>query len=87
MGNSRCCPRSCEYSSTAPPKLQVTLPNATKAWKRHAELGYLAITTGLPNVKLPGDIPLEEWDSWHTLVLTDELNRLVSFSGKFLNIS
>ncbi|KAG9240726.1 acyl-CoA dehydrogenase/oxidase [Calycina marina] len=50
------------------------------AWKRHAELGYLAITSGLPNVRLPGDIPFEEWDSWHTLILTDELNRL-GYSG------
>lgn len=45
--------------------------------KRHAELGYLAVTTGL-DVPLPGGIPLREWDNWHTLILTDEIGRIVS---------
>jgi hypothetical protein len=54
--------------------------------KRHAELGYLAVTTGL-DVPLPGGIPLREWDNWHTLILTDEIGRIVSslvISRKFL---
>lgn len=50
-------------------------------FKRHAELGYLALATGL-DVKLPVDIPLAEWDSWHTLIVTDEMCRVViRFSG------
>lgn len=48
-----------------------------QAFKRHAELGYLAVTTGL-DVPLPGGIPLKEWDNWHTLILTDEIGRIVS---------
>jgi hypothetical protein len=48
-----------------------------QAFKRHAELGYLAVVTGL-DIPLPGGIPLKEWDSWHTLILTDELSRVVS---------
>ncbi|TGO87251.1 hypothetical protein BPOR_0238g00030 [Botrytis porri] len=54
--------------------------SAGKAWRRHAELGYLALSTGLSDVKLPGDIKPEEWDSWHTLIVTDELSR-VSYTG------
>lgn len=34
-------------------------------------------------MKLPGDIKFEEWDSWHTLIVTDELSRVVS--TEFLN--
>ncbi|KAH8802696.1 acyl-CoA dehydrogenase/oxidase [Xylogone sp. PMI_703] len=49
-------------------------------FKRHAELGYLALATGLDNVPLPGGIPAKEWDNWHTLILTDELSR-VGYSG------
>ena len=49
-----------------------------QAFKRHAELGYLALSTGLPNAILPGNIPAAEWDSWHTLIVTDELARVVS---------
>jgi hypothetical protein len=48
-----------------------------QVFKRHADLGYLALSTGLSKVRLPGDIPFEEWDSWHTLILTDELSRVV----------
>lgn len=50
------------------------------AFKRHAELGYLALSTGLSNVTLPGNIPAKEWDSWHTLIVTDELSR-VAYTG------
>jgi hypothetical protein len=49
----------------------------SQALKRHVELGYWAVTTGL-DVPLPGGIPLKEWDSWHTLILTDEIGRIVS---------
>lgn len=37
----------------------------------------MGLTTGLKNIRLPGDIPYEEWDSWHTLIVTDELSRVV----------
>lgn len=49
----------------------------SQAFKRHAELGYLALSTDLSNVTLPGNIPYAEWDSWHSLILTDELSRVV----------
>jgi hypothetical protein len=48
-----------------------------QAFKRHCELGYVGLSTGLSNIRMPGDIPYEEWDSWHSLVLTDELSRVV----------
>ncbi|RQM06618.1 hypothetical protein DH86_00001250, partial [Scytalidium sp. 3C] len=51
-----------------------------EVFKRHAELGYLAVTTGLDNIPWPGGIPAKEWDNWHTLILTDEINR-VGYSG------
>lgn len=51
-----------------------------KVRKRHAELGYYGVCTGLDNVRLPGDIPFQEWDQWHTLILTDEMAR-VGYSG------
>ncbi|TVY58154.1 Acyl-CoA dehydrogenase apdG [Lachnellula cervina] len=51
--------------------------SAGKAFKRHAELGYLAGVTGLSHVSLPGNILVHEWDSWHTLILTDEMSRVV----------
>ncbi|ATZ50947.1 hypothetical protein BCIN_06g04120 [Botrytis cinerea B05.10] len=54
--------------------------SAGKAWRRHAELGYLALSTELPDAKLPGGIKPEEWDSWHTLIVTDELSR-VAYTG------
>ncbi|TAQ89486.1 hypothetical protein B7494_g2168 [Chlorociboria aeruginascens] len=47
------------------------------ASKRHAEFGYLATNTELSNVPLPGGIPFEEWGSWHSLILMDEISRLV----------
>jgi hypothetical protein len=50
-----------------------------QAFKRHAELGYLAVVTGL-DIPLPGGIPLKEWDSGHTLILTDEFSRIVSLN-------
>lgn len=55
-----------------------------QAFKRHAKRGYLALATGLPGVRLPGDIPLEEWDSWHSLICNDELSRVVSAFGSIL---
>ncbi|KAH6671949.1 acyl-CoA dehydrogenase/oxidase [Halenospora varia] len=54
--------------------------SAGKVFKRHAEMGYLALSTGLKNVPLPGGIPFEEWDSWHTLIVTDEQSR-VGYTG------
>ncbi|KAB8298892.1 hypothetical protein EYC80_001050 [Monilinia laxa] len=56
------------------------VPDSARAFQRHAELGYLALGTGVPNVKLPGDIKFEEWDTWHTLIVTDELSR-VAYTG------
>ena len=41
-------------------------------------MGYFALTTGL-DVRLPGNIKRDDWDHWHTLVLTDEMARVVSF--------
>jgi len=35
------------------------------------------MVTGLKDIRLPGDIPYEEWDSWHTLIVADELSRVV----------
>ncbi|CAD6446042.1 91aa603c-0c57-4ea8-a08d-1611daea57cf [Sclerotinia trifoliorum] len=35
---------------------------------------------GLPDVNLPGDIKFEEWDSWHSLIVTDEMSR-VAYTG------
>ncbi|PQE21707.1 acyl- dehydrogenase protein [Rutstroemia sp. NJR-2017a BVV2] len=52
----------------------------TRAFKRHAELGYLALGAGIANFPLPGGIPFAEWDSWHTLIVTDELAR-VGYTG------
>lgn len=40
-------------------------------------MGYVGLVTGLSNVRIPGDIPFEEWDSWHTLIVNDELSRVV----------
>lgn len=48
-----------------------------KAFKRHVELGYVGLATGLSSILIPGDIPFEEWDSWHTLIVNDELYRVV----------
>lgn len=45
--------------------------------KRHAELGYTALTTGLEDVRLPAGIPFREWDAWHSQIVTDELCRVV----------
>jgi hypothetical protein len=50
-----------------------------QALKRHAELGYLALVTGLKGVRLPGDVPVEEWDTWHSQIVNDELSRIVGF--------
>ncbi|PQE19770.1 acyl- dehydrogenase protein [Rutstroemia sp. NJR-2017a WRK4] len=50
------------------------------AFKRHAELGYLALGAGILDSPLPGGIPFAEWDSWHTLIVTDELTR-VGYTG------
>ena len=59
------------------PRIKIPSNKLYQAFKRHAELGYLALSTGLSNITLPGNIPSEEWDSWHTLILTDELSRVV----------
>ena len=57
--------------------MQAQYSYEAQAWKRHAELGYLALSTGL-DVRLPGNIKRDEWDHWHTLVLTDVMARVVS---------
>ncbi|KAH8667618.1 acyl-CoA dehydrogenase/oxidase [Tricladium varicosporioides] len=51
-----------------------------EVFKKHAEMGYLALSTGLKDVPLPGGIPFEEWDNWHTLIVTDEQSR-VGYTG------
>lgn len=37
----------------------------------------MGLITGLKDIRLPGDIPHEEWDSWRSLIVTDELSRVV----------
>lgn len=59
---------------------------AIQAFKRHAELGYLAVGLGL-DVPLPGGISVKEWDHFHSLVLNDELCRVVSYSHRTSNFS
>lgn len=39
-------------------------------------MGFTALTTGL-DLPLPGGIARKDWDEWHTLILTDETNRVV----------
>ena len=53
-------------------------------YKRHAELGFLAVrgtdkrlTGGVP---LPGGIPLVEWDGFHSIVAMDEMTRYGTLS-------
>ena len=58
-----------------------------QAFKRHAELGYLALSTGLSGVTLPGGIPYEEWDCCHSLIVTDELNRVVGDGTYYEDVS
>lgn len=76
MGDCWYCPRLGTWDLNCVRKL-VTY-DELQAWKRHAELGYLALTTGL-DVRLPGDIKRDDWDHWHTLVLTDEMARVVGW--------
>ncbi|KAL3420367.1 acyl-dehydrogenase [Phlyctema vagabunda] len=45
-------------------------------FKRHAELGYLALSTDLEGVVLPGNVSREKWDEWHNVIVTDELSRI-----------
>ncbi|KIN07861.1 hypothetical protein OIDMADRAFT_174767 [Oidiodendron maius Zn] len=54
--------------------------SAGRVVKRHAELGYQALATGLSNVRLPADIPFEEWDTWHSQIVNDEMCR-IGYSG------
>lgn len=54
-----------------------SLADGVQAWKRHVEMGYVGMVTGLPNLKTPGDVPLDQWDSWHSLIVNDELSRVV----------
>lgn len=70
-------PEKARISSTH----EIHLLIGIQAFKRHAELGYLAVGLGL-DVPLPGGIPLKEWDHFHSLVLSDELCRVVSFSNR-----
>ncbi|CZT13932.1 related to acyl-CoA dehydrogenase [Rhynchosporium agropyri] len=54
--------------------------------KRHSKLGYTAILLGPSAVSmyhdadfmLPGNIPPQEWDSFHNLIATDEIARCSS---------
>lgn len=49
--------------------------------KRHAELGYVAVAIfplardHLHGQRLPGDVPAQEWDAFHDLIVIDELAR------------
>jgi alkylation response protein AidB-like acyl-CoA dehydrogenase len=51
--------------------------------QNHARLGYMAVSVyplALEEIKaigqkLPGDIPAEEWDSFHDLIVIDEIAR------------
>ncbi|KAH7140042.1 acyl-CoA dehydrogenase/oxidase [Dactylonectria estremocensis] len=51
------------------------------AYARHAELGFLAAAvfplpkSSLHGVKLPADIPVDEWDEFHDAILIDEIAR------------
>lgn len=49
--------------------------------KRHCELGFSIVQpyTTLENaagLKLPGDVPPEKWDTWCSLIVSDELTRV-----------
>ncbi|KAF4634677.1 hypothetical protein G7Y89_g3418 [Cudoniella acicularis] len=66
-------PSSITKINTPPPAAHL------EVFKRHAE-GYLALSTGLRNLALPGGILFDEWDSWHTLIITDEQSR-VGYTG------
>jgi alkylation response protein AidB-like acyl-CoA dehydrogenase len=52
-----------------------------EAHKRHAELGYVAVAVfplardHLNGQRLPGDVPAQEWDAFHDLIVIDELAR------------
>lgn len=63
------------------------LANAMQAWQRHVEMGYVGMVTGLPNIKTPGDIPMDQWDSWHSLIMNDELSRVVRTPRLFISDS
>lgn len=47
----------------------------------------MGLTTGLNDVRLPGDIPYDEWNSWHTLIVSDELSRVVCFDPFLLSLT
>jgi hypothetical protein len=47
----------------------------------------VGLTTGLKNIQLPGDIPYDEWNSWHTLIVSDELSRVVCFDAVLLGVT
>lgn len=79
MGDCWQSPRLGRSKSTL--HLILVLISRTQAFKRHAELGYLALSTGLDNVPLPGGIKKEEWDHFHTLVITDEMGRVVHLAS------
>ncbi|KAL3460202.1 acyl-CoA dehydrogenase/oxidase [Aspergillus heterothallicus] len=52
-----------------------------EAYKRHAELGYVAVTpyplaaSYVGGQRLPGGIAPEKWDAFHDLILIDEIAR------------
>ncbi|ORY67542.1 acyl-CoA dehydrogenase [Pseudomassariella vexata] len=50
--------------------------------KRHSDLGYTAVLVDpsvvskyLGQIRLPGDVPAHEWDSFHDLIAIDEMAR------------
>lgn len=53
--------------------------------RRHCELGFgivhpLTIEENAAGLSLPGNVPREKWDTWCTLIVSDELTR-VGFVG------
>lgn len=47
----------------------------------------MGLITGLKNIRFPGDISYEEWDSWHSLIVTDELSRVVGCRPFLLDLA
>ena len=47
----------------------------------------MGLITGLKNIRFPGDISYDEWDSWHSLIVTDELSRVVGSRPFLLDLA
>lgn len=55
------------------------VPEAVR--RRHCELGFgivhpLTTDENAGGISLPGNVPREKWDTWCSLILTDELTRV-----------